>query len=162
MQRLVRGFLGRRACARLRRRTREFQQYWASVRIQVHMRKALSAMRVAEIRFKRQTKASVSIQRRARGWFGRVFARMYRIRLENIQLEDKSAHENSDMLAKIASLNSSASTGSGSCSKAYTGCCERQEGQGSSASQDHVARGAIGCRYSHSSNFQGKSCWKGG
>jgi hypothetical protein len=91
VQRLARGFLGRRACARLARRTREFNQYWASVRIQVHVRRVLSTMRVGEILKVRRTAAAITLQRRARGWFGRVFARMYRIRLDNIQLEDTSA-----------------------------------------------------------------------
>ena len=92
IQRVVRGFLGRRACQHLSRRTKEFNQHWSSVRIQSHMRRCLDTSRVQRVRHTAMTKASIAIQRRARGWFGRVFARMYRIRLQNIQLEDSSVH----------------------------------------------------------------------
>jgi hypothetical protein len=90
IQRVVRGFLGRRASMNLKRRTKEFNQHWSSVLIQSHMRRVLSTARVQHIRHRLMTAASIVIQRRARGWFGRVFARMYRIRLRNIQLEDSS------------------------------------------------------------------------
>jgi len=91
LQRVARGFLGRRATSHLRRRTKEFSQHMSAVRIQTQMRRVLGSMRVEEHRHKRQTTAASVIQRRARGWYGRVFARMYRIRLDNIQLEDTAA-----------------------------------------------------------------------
>ena len=91
IQRVVRGFLGRRASHHLQRRTKEFNQHWSSVRIQCHMRRVLSTARVHKVRITVMTRASIVVQRRCRGWFGRVFARMYRIRLANIQLEDSSA-----------------------------------------------------------------------
>ena len=91
IQRVARGFLGRRAAAHLRRRTKEYDQFRSSVRIQTQIRRVLSTARVDAVRYKRRTQATIVLQRRARGWFGRVFARMYKIRLENIQLEDSSA-----------------------------------------------------------------------
>ena len=91
IQRVSRGFLGRCAAAHLRRRTKEYMQHRSSVRIQTQIRRVLGLSRVESVRHTRQTAATITLQRRARGWFGRVYARMYRIRLENIQLEDSSA-----------------------------------------------------------------------
>ena len=40
---------------------------------------------------KEGTLAATTIQRRVRGWFGRTYAKVYKIRLSNIQIEDDAA-----------------------------------------------------------------------
>ena len=138
VQRLVRGFLGRRACARLAQRTRDFDQYRASVRIQVQIRRVLSAMRVDRIRTVRRTAAAIVIQRRARGG-RRVYARMYRIRLTNIQLEDTSAF--TQICWKSAS----------SMQPAEQDGCPAYPG-------DHAAKGARRCRTEIAAARRAKAC----
>ena len=60
-------------------------QHRSSVRIQTQIRRVLGLSRVESVRHTRQTAATITLQRRARGWFGRVYARMYRIRLGTCQ-----------------------------------------------------------------------------
>ena len=91
MQSVARGFLGRRAYATLARRKLEEEKRWAAVKIQVIVRGFLARMYVLKRVLRKRTRAATTIQRRVRGWFGRTYAKVYKIRLSNIQIEDDAA-----------------------------------------------------------------------
>ena len=91
IQRLARGFLGRRAFRTLKRRKTEEEKRRASVKIQQIARGFMARMFVQKRIMAKRNFAAIVVQRRARGWFGRSYARVYSIRLKNIQVEDNAA-----------------------------------------------------------------------